>query len=52
VVIAHGRSDATAIDNAVGVARTAVEKDVSGAIAAAMPRQPQPAAVASTEELS
>jgi glycerol-3-phosphate acyltransferase PlsX len=52
VVIAHGRSDATAIDNAIGVARTAVEKDVSGTIAAAMPRQPQPAAVASTEELS
>jgi glycerol-3-phosphate acyltransferase PlsX len=52
VVIAHGRSDATAIDNAIGVARTAVERNVSGTIAAAMPRQPQAAAVASTEELS
>jgi len=51
VVIAHGRSDATAIDNAIRVARTAAERNVSGVIAAAMPRQPEPAGVAPTEEL-
>jgi glycerol-3-phosphate acyltransferase PlsX len=53
VVIAHGRSDATAIANAIRVAHTAVERDVSGTIAAALPRQPDAAAVAATtEELS
>jgi glycerol-3-phosphate acyltransferase PlsX len=51
VVIAHGRSDATAVENAIGVARTAAERNVSGTIAAAMPRLPEPAAVAPTEEL-
>jgi glycerol-3-phosphate acyltransferase PlsX len=50
VVIAHGRSDATAIDNAIGVARTAVQRDVSGTIAAAMPREAAVPAVAATTE--
>ncbi|HKR98716.1 MAG TPA: hypothetical protein VJU79_04300, partial [Candidatus Dormibacteraeota bacterium] len=36
VVIAHGRSDAEAIVNAVRVARDAVTRDVSGSIAAAV----------------
>jgi len=52
VVIAHGRSDATAIANAIRVAHTAAERDVSGTIAAALPREADAAAVtASTEEL-
>jgi phosphate acyltransferase len=50
VVIAHGRSDATAIDNAIRVAESAVERGVSGTIAAALPRQAA-AATAATEEL-
>jgi glycerol-3-phosphate acyltransferase PlsX len=50
VVIAHGRSDATAIDNAIGVARTAVQRDVSGTIAAAMPREAATPALAATTE--
>jgi glycerol-3-phosphate acyltransferase PlsX len=53
VVIAHGRSDATAIDNAIRVARTAAERDVSGTIAAAMPREAgTPALAATTEDQS
>src|SRR5438105_1268436 len=45
VVIAHGRSDAEAIVNAVRVARDAVRRDVAGTIARALaeetPRQPE-----------
>ncbi|HEY2705759.1 MAG TPA: phosphate acyltransferase PlsX [Candidatus Dormibacteraeota bacterium] len=53
VVIAHGRSDATAIDNAIGVAATAVQHHVSGTIAAAMPREVvTPALAATTEDQS
>ena len=51
VVIAHGRSDATAVENAIRVARIAAERNISGVIAAAMPRLPEPAAVAPTEDL-
>lgn len=53
VVIAHGRSDATAIVNAVRVAHDAAARDVSGTIAQAMPREAgAPALAATTEELS
>ena len=38
VVIAHGRSDALAIQNAIRVARQAVQHDVSGIIAGALAR--------------
>src|SRR5437588_5786816 len=45
VVIAHGRSDAEAIVNAVRVARDAVQRDVSGTVARALaketPREPE-----------
>jgi glycerol-3-phosphate acyltransferase PlsX len=51
VVIAHGRSDATAIANAIRVAERAVEKDVSGTIAAALPRQAAAATAAATDEV-
>jgi phosphate acyltransferase len=50
VVIAHGRSDATAVDNAIRVAESAVERGVSGTIAAALPREAATTATA-TEEL-
>jgi phosphate acyltransferase len=49
VVIAHGRSDATAIDNAIRVAQSAVERSVSGTIAAALPREAAAAAAAMDE---
>ena len=39
-VIAHGRSDALAIVNAIRVARSAMEQNVSGVIAAALARTP------------
>ncbi|MGH7750158.1 MAG: phosphate acyltransferase PlsX, partial [Candidatus Dormibacteria bacterium] len=53
VVIAHGRSDATAIVNAVRVAHTAAARDVSGTIARAMPHPAEtPALAATTEEMS
>ena len=40
VVIAHGRSDAEAIVNAIAVARRAVTSDVSGTIAASIANHP------------
>ena len=40
VVIAHGRSDAKAIMNAVGVAQRAAEQDLAGAIRAAARAEP------------
>jgi glycerol-3-phosphate acyltransferase PlsX len=53
VVIAHGRSDATAIVNAIRVARTAAASEVSGTIARAMPRDADvPALAVTTEEPS
>jgi glycerol-3-phosphate acyltransferase PlsX len=55
VVIAHGRSDATAIVNAVRVAHDAAAREVSGTIARAMPREAgtaTPALAATTEEQS
>jgi phosphate acyltransferase len=47
VVIAHGRSDAEAILNAVRVAAQAVERDVSGTIARAFAHAPAVAGVGS-----
>ncbi len=45
IVIAHGRSDAEAIVNAIRVARDAARRDVSGTIARAVPQPaPQPEA--------
>jgi glycerol-3-phosphate acyltransferase PlsX len=49
VVVAHGRSDATAVANAIGVARTAVESRVSGTIAAALVRDAAAAALTTKE---
>jgi phosphate acyltransferase len=45
VVIAHGRSDAEAILNAIRVARDAADRDVSGTIARAFTQAPGAAAV-------
>jgi len=39
IVIAHGRSDAEALVNAIGVAQRAAEQDVSGTIATAVGKQ-------------
>ncbi|HSP65447.1 MAG TPA: phosphate acyltransferase PlsX [Candidatus Deferrimicrobium sp.] len=52
VVIAHGRSDALAVMNAIRVAAEAAQRDVSGTIAAELGRAAQPADQPSHEPMA